>query len=68
MKEVVPDRAAHKSGRIQPGDEIVAIDGRATKVLLLCERLYLPARVQSQVAARIHEQMRFPLCNTTLDS
>ncbi len=36
VKEVVPDRAADKSGRIKIGDEIVDIDGRSTKVLPPC--------------------------------
>ncbi len=32
MKEVVPGRAAYKSGRIQPGDEVVGINSRPVKV------------------------------------
>ena len=33
VKEVVPGRAAFKSGRFKPGDEIVAINSLSVKVL-----------------------------------
>ncbi len=33
VKEVVPGRAAYKSGRVKPGDEIVAINSLSVKVL-----------------------------------